>query len=95
MRAKTKDEVLKIFGNAFGYTEEKYWGKNWDAFKDILGYLNSGGIYGTNMIIREPITLVIENYYDYKYESPEDFAILVSIINDESKNSGFRYKFVD
>lgn len=95
-RAKTKSKVLNIFGIAFGYTDEKNWGKNRDAFKDSLGYLDSGGIWGTNEIIRKPVIISIMNYNDFKEQAPIDFSILETILNDEkTKNPDFNFYFIE
>ena len=92
--ANRGDMVLPILGEALGYTKENYWGKNWDAFADILGYLNTGGIYGTNEIILMPVVLLIRNFQDFKHYAPNDFAILTDILNDRrKKNSDFDYQF--
>lgn len=91
----TKD-IFQILGRALGYKDETFWGKNWDAFKDILGYLDTGGIHGTNEIISDPITLTFENFHEFKNQMPEDFNILESILNENKKeNPDFNYKFTE
>ena len=71
-------------------------GKNWDAFKDILGYLDTGGIYGTNKIISAPTTLTFENFHEFKHQMPNDFNLLESILNENKKeNPDFDYKFIE
>lgn len=88
------ETVLDILGKALGYSEEKFWGKNWDAFKDILCYLDTGGIYGTNRVISLPVTLVIRNFQEFKNQAPRDFEILLDILNNEKiKSSGFDFNF--
>ena len=91
-----KKDILQILGKALGYNDEDFRGKNWDAFNDILGYLDSGGIYGTNKIISNPITMVFENFHEFKLQMPKDFNILESILNENKKeNSNFDYKFIE
>jgi len=88
------ETVINILGKALGYSDEKYWGKNWDAFNDILGYLDTGGIYETNKIISMPVVLLIRNFQEFKYQAPKDFEILLDILNKEKiKSSGFDFKF--
>lgn len=95
-KAKTELEVLNIFGRAFGYTEEKFWGKNWDAFNDILAYLDVGGIYGTNDIINNPIKISIRNFHDFKTQAPYEFSILKNILNKQKiKNPNFEFNFIE
>ena len=89
-----KKDLLHIIGEALGYKDKDFWGKNWDAFNDILGYLDTGGIYGTNKIISDPITLLFKNFHEFKYQKPEDFIMLESILNENKKeNPDFNYKF--
>ena len=95
-QAINKIEILQILGEALGYKAENIWGENWDAFKDILGYLNTGGIYGTNEIISDPITLTFENLHEFKSQMPKDFNILESIlIENKEENPNFDYKFIE
>ena len=79
----TKVNVLNTFGKLLGYTEDQKWGKNWDAFNDILEYLDAGGIYGKNIIILNPIIFSIKNWIGFSNNEPKDFAILLSILNDK------------
>ena len=91
-----EQDLLQILGEALGYKAENIWGKNWDAFKDILGYLETGGIYGTNEIISDPITLIFENYHEFKHQMPKDFNILWSILNENKKEyPDFDFKFIE
>ena len=91
-----KNDILQILGEALGYNDEDVWGKNWDAFNDILGYLGRGGIYGSNKIISDPITLLFENFQEFKHHMPEDFTTLENILNENKKeNSDFKYKFIE
>lgn len=91
-----KKDILQILGEALGYKDEDHWSKNWDAFNDILGYLDTGGIYGTNKIIFDPVTLIFENFQEFKHQMPEDFIILETILNENKKeNSYFDYKFIE
>ena len=95
-KVTNKKNVLQILGKALGYNDEYYWGKNWDAFKDILGYIDTGGIYGTNKIISGPITMIFENFHEFKYQMPEDFNILERILNENKKdNLDFDYMFIE
>jgi len=88
------ETVLNILGAALGYSEEKYWGKNWDAFNDILCCLDTGGIYGTNEILSLPVTLLISNFQEFKNQAPRDFEILLDILNEEKiGSSGFDFNF--
>jgi len=91
-----KKDILQIVGKAFGYNAEDFWGKNWDAFNDLLGNLDTGGIYGTNKIISNPITMIIENFHEFKFQMPEDFIILKNILNEnKNENPDFNYKFIE
>ena len=92
--AVQKETVLDIFGKALGYSEEKYWGRNWDAFHDILCCLDTGGIYGTNEILSLPLTFLISNFQEFKNQAPRDFEILLDILNEEkARSSGFDFIF--
>lgn len=88
------ESVINILGKALGYSEEKYWGKNWDAFNDILCCLDTGGIYGTNETISLPVTLTIRNFQEFRNQTPRDFEILLDIFNNKKiKSSGFYFNF--
>jgi RNAse (barnase) inhibitor barstar len=89
------ETVINILGKALDYSDEKYWGKNWDAFNDILCCIDTGGIYGTNKIISLPVVFLIRNFQEFKYQAPNDFEILLDILNKEKiNNSGFDFKFI-
>jgi len=91
-----KKDIPQKLGEALGYKDKDIWGENWDAFNDILGYLDTGGIYGTNKIISDPITLLIKNFHEFKYQKPEDYYILVNILKENKKeNPDFNYKFIE
>ena len=79
----TKVDVLNTFGNALGYTEDQKWGVNWDAFNDILEYLDTGGIFGKNEIILKPLIFSIKNWTGFSINEPKDFAILLSILTNK------------
>ena len=72
-KVTNKKDFFQILGRVLGYKDETIWGKNWDAFNDILRYLDVGGIYGTNEIISAPITLIFENFNEFKQQLPDDF----------------------
>lgn len=91
-----KKDILEILGEALGYKSESFWGRNWDAFKDILGYVDIGGINGTNKIIADPLTVIFANFHEFKNQMPKDFNILESILNDNKKeNPNFDYTFIE
>lgn len=91
-----KKDILQILGKSLGYKDEDFWGKNWDAFNDILRYIDTGGIYGTNKIISDPITLIFENFHEFKFQMPDDYNILESILNENKKdNLDFDYMFIE
>lgn len=91
----SEDEVLQTMGEALGYTGDKFWGKNWNAFKDILGYLDTGGINGDNEIFPMPVALLIENFQEFKSQAPEDFTIFEDILNiTKNENKEFDFKFI-
>lgn len=88
------ETVLNILGKALGYSEEKYWGRNWDAFNDILCCIDTGGIYGSNEIISFPVTFLISNFQEFKNQAPKDFEFLLDILNNgKIRNSGFDFYF--
>ncbi|MDP1813343.1 MAG: barstar family protein [Leadbetterella sp.] len=94
--ASSKEDVLQILGEVLGYDETKSWGKNWDAFNDILRYLDKGGIWGTNEVFVFPVALLISNFQTFKSQASNDFAILEDILNEtKSANSEFDFKFVE
>jgi hypothetical protein len=93
-------EILQILGEALGYSDGKFWGKNWDAFNDILRYLNVGGIWGDNKIISSPIVLYISNFQNFKIQAPQRFVILKEILEETKQRYSkggeiFDYKFME
>jgi len=92
--------ILQIFGEALGYSEEKLWGKNWDAFNDILGYLDVGGIWGNNILLSFPMIFLISNFHNLKIQAPQDFVILNEILKETKLKYAkdgkmFNYKFFE
>lgn len=62
--------------------ERAGWGLNWSALKDSLCYLDSGGIWGTSTRLPFPLTLRFVNHDAFEYACPQEFATLVSILED-------------
>lgn len=92
--------VLQILGMALGYTDDKFWGKNWDAFNDILRYLDKGGIWGDNQIFSFPLVLQISNFQNFQSQAPQKFAIFNEILAETKQNYAkdgrtFDYKFIE
>ncbi len=88
-----KVDVLNTIGKVLGYTENQKWGKNWDAFNDIIEYLDKGGIYGKNEIILKPLIFSIKNWTCFSINEPEDFTILLSILNDKKSKYPGEFDF--
>lgn len=91
---KAKMDLLREFGDKLeldgpngnipvtGPTAGRGWGLDWDALKDSLCCLDSGGIWGTSKRFEFPLKLVVMNYEDYRLSNPEDFDILMDILED-------------
>ncbi|MHB8845961.1 MAG: barstar family protein [Nitrospirota bacterium] len=58
------------------------WGMNWDALKDSLLSLDSGGIWGTSPKLEFPFFLEIINWKEYLAADPEGFSILKTILSE-------------
>jgi len=89
----SKVDVLSIFGKTLGYTEDQKWGKNWDALNDILEYLDTGGIFEGNNIILKPIIFSIKNWSGFSINETENFAVLLSILNDKKSKYPGEFDF--
>ena len=92
--------ILEILGAALGYTDDKIWGKNMDAFNDILGYLEQGGIWGNNKIIHYPLALRISNFQNFRNHVPGRFTILNEILESHKdryakENKIFEFNFIE
>ena len=73
------------------------WGKNWDALEDSLGYLNSGGIWGTARKISFPLSLRIVNCGALRISDPRTVSILESILSSVSERyaqDGLQFTYV-
>jgi hypothetical protein len=91
---KTKDELLTLLGRELflGGVNGNHplkavnagagWGMNWDALKDSLSCLDSGGIWGTSPKLEFPLLLEFINSDQYMNADREGFRILKSILND-------------
>lgn len=58
------------------------WGRNWDALKDSLTCLDSGGIWGTGRQFRFPLRIQFANSTNYREADPEGFETLAAILRD-------------
>ena len=58
------------------------WGRNWDALKDSLAYLDSGGIWGTSRPFRFPLRIRFANSSNYRKADPQGFETLAGILGD-------------
>jgi hypothetical protein len=67
-------------GNVPASMDGKGWGMNWDALKDSLTCLDTGGIWGTSKRSDFPLKLVLINYESFAQNSPKDFRILMEIL---------------
>ena len=88
----TKQDLLREFGTelelggpngnvpVIGPMDGKGWGMNWDALKDSLTCLETGGIWGTSKKFDFPLKLVLINYKQFAQNSPTDFQILSEIL---------------
>lgn len=74
--------ILLKFGEALHLGKSKDWGENWDALKDSLLYLDSGGIFGDKPLFNFPLNLVFINSENLKKSDPASFKILEEILND-------------
>lgn len=95
--ATDEQNVLQILGESLGYNENKFWGKNWDALNDILGYLDTGGIWGDNQIFSSPILLQIAHFQAFKKNNPQRFIILNEIlqnIKEKYVQKGLKFDFM-
>ena len=77
---------------------EKGWGINWDALFDSLRELENGGIWGTSPKLQFPITLIFQNYTQFKSNNPNEHKILVDILEDVKRfysqsEKVFEYRF--
>lgn len=61
------------------------WGLNWDALKDCLCYLDTGGIWGNSPKFKFPLKLIFVNYKAFKKTEPDKFKILKEILKDTKK----------
>lgn len=89
---RDKEQALLKFGAAleFGGPNANYrsnqgkkggWGVNWDAFNDSLGYLDSGGIWGTSRKLGFPLRLVVRGLKGFRAADPESAKILEGILS--------------
>jgi hypothetical protein len=60
----------------------KGWGRNWDALKDSLACLDSGGIWGTSRQFRFPLRIQFANSTKYRKADPEGFETLAEILGE-------------
>jgi hypothetical protein len=91
--------VLEILGAACGYDSAAVWGRNWDAFNDILRHLETGGIWGMNKPYGFPLLFNVSNFESFQAKWPEKFKILVEILEDAKqfyarRNLTFDYIFL-
>ena len=63
----------------------KGWGLNWDALKDSLSCLDTGGIWGNSPIPQFPLKLVFVNYETFRNREPNKFKTLKEIM-ETTKN---------
>ena len=76
----------------------KGWGINWDALFDSLSELENGGIWGSSPKLQFPLTLIFQNYSQFKSNNPKEYEVLVDILEDvksfysQSKKM-FEYRF--
>ena len=94
LQCESKNEVLLKFGEALRFGGKngnnsvtgpfagKGGGINWDALNDSLRYLDSGCICGTSPKLTFPIIVKITNYQRFNQNVPEQFKVLVEILED-------------
>ena len=93
-RVKTKEDLFILLGRELNLggpngnhpvttvNAGRGWGMNWDALKDSLLSLDSGGIWGTSQKLAFPFFLEIINWKEYLAADPEGFSILKAILSE-------------
>jgi hypothetical protein len=92
---KTKDEVLRKFGEIFefGGPDGNFpvepegnagWGLNWDALTDSLALLPEGGIWGTGKKFPAGTSIEIIHFEEFRKNDPEGYVILQEILSEIS-----------
>ena len=91
---RSKDQLLDLLGdvlelggqggnvNVKGPLDGKGWGKNWDGLADSLGYLDTGGIWGTSKKLSFPLLLRFSNFHSYRANGQPGWDILKEILDD-------------